>query len=44
MSKMRHFINKFLRIVNYNLRFGDLKLRDLAKLQFFKMTKSNLKN
>jgi len=51
MSKMRYFNNKFLKIAkrrelcapSAQLTFGDLKLRNLSKLRFFKriMTKSN---
>jgi len=45
MSKMYYFSNKFSKIA---FDFGDLKLRDLAKLCFFPtcliMMKSNLKN
>jgi len=52
---MHYFSKRFSKIVKrlgspspspLNLRFGDLKLRDLAKLWFFKLitTKLNLKN
>jgi len=54
MSEMQYFSNKFSKIAKrwgspppapVNLRFGALKLRDLAKLCFLKliMTKSNFK-
>jgi len=52
MSKMRYFSNDFSKIAKrrglsaplpLSFNFGDLKLRDLAKLWFFKliMAKSN---
>jgi len=55
ISKMRYFNNIFSKIAEHwglsapsvplTLDFGDLKLRDLPKLRFFKriMTKSNCK-
>jgi len=46
MSKMHYFSYKRSKIVPLTLIFGDLKLRDLAKLCYFKLikTKSIFKN